>query len=277
MELVYKVKPGEKINLRDFDTGQTHRVDRAAADARLASLNEQLTTIQEAHYAAGQNGILIVLQGLDTAGKDGTIRHVMTNFNPASCRVYSFKVPTSDESAHDFLWRIHKATPPMGSIAVFNRSHYEDVLVTRVHKLVSEQIIEARYQHINDFEKLLVETGTIVLKFFLFISKNEQRNRLLAREADRDKAWKLSASDWPEHELYDHYLTAYEQTLSQCSTKYAPWYVVPSDKKWYRNLAVAQTIADVIQPYKDDWERDLKERGKIQLALREAQKKAAAK
>ncbi len=274
MDLAYKVQPGEKVNLRGFDSGQTHGIARSKAEARLPVLNTLLTNMQETHYAAGQNGILIVLQGLDTAGKDGTIRHVMANFNPASCRVESFKVPTPDEHAHDFLWRIHKATPPLGSIAIFNRSHYEDVLVARVHKLVTEQIIEARYQQINNFEELLVSTGTIVLKFFLFISKNEQRDRLLAREADRDKAWKLSSSDWPEHELYDQYLSAYEHVLSRCSTKHAPWHIVPSDKKWFRNLAVAQTIADAIKPYKGDWEGALKARGRAQLALREAQKAA---
>jgi len=265
-ELAHKVHPGDTVNLRDIDPADTHGIDRKDADAKVAALGAELTALQETHYAAGQNGMLIVLQGLDTAGKDGTIRHVMASFNPASCRVESFKVPTPEERAHDFLWRIHRITPPLGSIAIFNRSHYEDVLVTRVHKLVPDKVIESRYENINRFEQLLVDSGTIVVKFFLYISKAEQRNRLLAREADHSKAWKLSTSDWPEHELYDDYVSAYELALSKCSTKEAPWYVVPADKKWFRNFAVASAVAQVMKPYEADWKREIEERGKQQLA-----------
>jgi PPK2 family polyphosphate:nucleotide phosphotransferase len=276
-ELAYKVKPGQKVDLRGIDPSDTHGVARDEADAQVAKVHEKLTTLQEVHYAAGQNGILLVLQGLDTAGKDGTIRHVMAAFNPASCRVESFKVPTPDERAHDFLWRIHRATPPLGSITIFNRSHYEDVLVTRVHKLVPEETIEERYDHINSFEELLAESGTIVLKFFLYISKNEQRDRLLAREADKSKAWKLSASDWPEHELYGDYVEAYQLALSKCSTKSAPWFIVPSDKKWYRNYAVAEIVADAMRGHVADWQKELDERGKRQLAAIAALKQSKSK
>ncbi len=265
-ELAYKVKPGEDLDLHGIDPGDTHGVARPEAEAQIAKVHDELTSLQEIHYAAGQNGILLVLQGLDTAGKDGTIRHVMAAFNPASCRVESFKVPTPEERAHDFLWRIHRVTPPLGSISIFNRSHYEDVLVTRVHGLVPERVITARYAQINAFENLLAEAGTIVVKFFLYISRNEQRDRLLAREADHSKSWKLSTSDWPEHELYDDYVQAYKLALGTCSTKSAPWYVVPSDKKWYRNHAVAQIVADTMRGHSDRWRKELDERGKRQLA-----------
>ncbi len=273
-EFAYKVKPEDHVDLRQIDPADTHGVAREDAEAQTAKMQEELTALQEIHYAAGQNGILLVLQGLDTAGKDGTIRHVMAAFNPASCSVESFKVPTPEERAHDFLWRVHRATPPLGSVAIFNRSHYEDVLVTRVHKMVPENILHARYDQINSFEQLLVESGTIVLKFFLFISRNEQRDRLKAREADHSKAWKLSTSDWPEHELYEDYVEAYQIALSKCSTKSAPWYVIPSDKKWYRNYAVAQIVAEAMRAHKDDWREELDERGKRQLAAIAAAKQA---
>jgi PPK2 family polyphosphate:nucleotide phosphotransferase len=265
-EFAYRVKPGEDVELRKLDPADSHGVARDDAEAQTGKLHEELTDLQEIHYAAGRNGILLVLQGLDTAGKDGTIRHVMAAFNPASCRVESFKVPTAEEQAHDFLWRVHRVTPAIGSIAIFNRSHYEDVLVTRVHKLVPDPVIGARYDQINEFEELLVGSGTIVLKFFLYISKNEQRDRLLAREADHNKAWKLSTSDWPEHELYDDYVEAYQLALGKCSTKSAPWFVIPSDKKWYRNYAVAQIVAEAMRQHADDWRQELDERGKSQLA-----------
>jgi PPK2 family polyphosphate:nucleotide phosphotransferase len=274
MALVHKIEPGEHISLKTIDPAETHGIDRADCESRMAVLNQRLADLEEVHYAAGQNGILIVLQGLDTAGKDGTIRHVMTQFNPASCRVEAFKVPTQDELAHDFLWRIHRATPPAGSITIFNRSHYEQVLVVRVHKLEAKEMWERHYEQINHFERLLTECGTLVLKFFLYISKDEQRKRLLAREEDKDKAWKLSPTDWPEHELYNDYVDAYEDALHRCSTDYAPWYVVPSDHKWFRNLAVAQTILDVLEPYRKEWKKAVEARGRAALKARAAQKAA---
>lgn len=271
MPYLHTVAPGQKVRLRDIDPADTHGVTQHDADERFTALNAQLTALQEMHYAAAQNGVLIVLQGLDTAGKDGTIKHVMAQFNPAGCRVESFKAPTPEEMAHDFLWRVHRVTPSQGFISIFNRSHYEDVLVVRVHKLAPKSVWERRYEHINNFEALLVDSGTIVLKFFLYISKEEQRARLLAREHDKEKAWKLSTSDWPEHDLYDSYIEAYEDALSRCSTERAPWYVVPANHKWFRNLAVAQAIVDALHPYKSRWHEDLERRGQENLAAIAAQ------
>jgi PPK2 family polyphosphate:nucleotide phosphotransferase len=268
------VEPGHQVHLRDIDPNDTQGAEHSEAEARLATLNAQLTDLQEVHYAAAHNAILIVLQGLDTAGKDGTIKHVMAQFNPAGCRVESFKVPTPEEQAHDFLWRCHRVTPAQGIITIFNRSHYEDVLVVRVHNLVPKATWEKRYAHINHFEHLLVDSGTILLKFFLYISKEEQRQRLLAREQDADKAWKLSTSDWTEHALYNQYIEAYEDALSRCSTEHAPWYIVPADKKWFRNLAVAQTIVDVLEPNRRDWRQELEQLGRERLAAVQAARHA---
>ncbi len=274
MALARRVEPGKRISLREIDPGDTGGVARSDADARVLQLNEQLTALQEMQFAAADTSILIVLQSLDTAGKDGTIQHVMAAFNPAGCRVEPFKVPTPEEAAHDFLWRVHRVTPPLGMISIFNRSHYEDVLVPRVHKLVPRSVWERRYTHINNFEALLAGSDTTIIKFFLHISKEEQRARLLAREADKDKAWKLSTADWPEHELYDRYVEAYEDALSACSTDHAPWHVVPANHKWFRNLAVAQTIVDMLESRRHAWHAALEERGKAQLAARAAQRES---
>lgn len=271
MDLSYTVKPDERVSLKDIDPRDTHGLTHDDGESRLAAMGPKLTELEELHYAAGQDGILIVLQGLDTAGKDGTIRHVMAQFNPASCRVEAFKEPTSEELAHDFLWRIHRATPPKGSIAIFNRSHYEQVLVVRVHKLEPKQQWERHYDQINHFEQLLADSGTLIIKFFLHISKQEQKERLQAREADMSKAWKLSPTDWPEHERYDEYIEAYEDALRRCSTEYAPWHIVQADHKWFRNLAVAQTILEVLEPYRKEWKKAVEARGKAALAVRAAQ------
>jgi PPK2 family polyphosphate:nucleotide phosphotransferase len=271
--LVHRVEPGKQVSLRDIDPADANGISRNECESRLADMNSRLTELEEIHYASGQNGVLIVLQGLDTAGKDGTIRHVMAQFNPASCRVEAFKEPTREEQAHDFLWRIHRATPPAGSITIFNRSHYEQVLVVRVHQLEPKETWKLHYLHINDFERLLTDSGTILVKFFLHISKEEQRRRLLAREADISKAWKLSSTDWPEHERYDEYIDAYDDALSRCSTPYAPWYVVPSDHKWFRNVAVASTILDVLDPYRKEWKKAVEARGRAALAARAAARK----
>ena len=273
MSGAYRVPPGKTVHLHDYDPNDTCGLARDQSDRQLADLNPKLTALQEMHYAAGQNGILIVLQGLDTAGKDGTIRHAMAQFNPSGCRVESFKVPTPEELAHDFLWRAHKVTPPKGTISIFNRSYYEDVLVVRVHNLAPKSEWSRRYDQINAFEELLADSGTIVIKFFLYISKDEQRRRLLEREADKDKAWKLSTSDWTEHGLFDAYTEAYEDALSRCSTERAPWYLVPANHKWCRNLVVAHTIVDVLKPYQQRWHKDLEERGREQLAAIAAMRK----
>ena len=269
--------PGQKVKLAKIDPDDTGGVSRPeAATEYEAILDRRLPELQELLYAAACHSVLIVLQGLDTAGKDGTIKHVMARLNPEGCRVDSFKSPTPEELSHDFLWRAHKVTPPLGWMGIFNRSHYEDVLVTRVDKLVPKSVWKRRYEEINDFERLMARSGTIILKFFLYISKEEQRARLLAREEDKSKAWKLSASDWVTHEKYDDYIEVYQDALERCSTDEAPWYVVPSNKKWFRNLAVAQTIADVLHPYEPVWHETLEERGKHILAelaaMRESQK-----
>jgi PPK2 family polyphosphate:nucleotide phosphotransferase len=198
-------------------------------------------------YGAAQQGVLIVLQGMDTSGKDGTITHVMAPINPQGCIVTSFKQPTPADLAHDFLWRVHPHAPARGMLAIFNRSHYEDVLVVRVHNLVPKAVWRERYDAINRFEHLLATNGTIILKFFLHISKNEQEERLLAREEDKTKAWKLSATDWAERERWDDYQEAYEDALSKCSTAHAPWYIVPANRKWYRDWAVTHILLDAFE------------------------------
>lgn len=257
MKLAFKVKPGEKVNLKDYDPEFTADITQDKAAPFFNDLSLELGDLQEMLYAAGLNSVLIVLQGMDTSGKDGTIKRVMAQVNPQGCRVESFKVPTEEELAHDFLWRVHSVVPRQGMLTIFNRSHYEDVLVVRVHDLVPKDIWKLRYNHINDFEQLLVENGTIVLKFFLHISKDEQKKRLEARELEVEKAWKLSAGDWREREYWDDYQEAYEDALSKCSTEHAPWYIVPANKKWFRNLAVADVIVRELKTYRDKWEESL--------------------
>jgi PPK2 family polyphosphate:nucleotide phosphotransferase len=262
MELAWKVDQGSEVKLKDYDPDYTDKdVDHDSAAQELEKLSKELRDLQEALYEAQHHSVLIVLQGMDTSGKDGTIRHVMAQVNPQGCQVHSFKVPTQEELAHDFLWRVHKVAPPKGILGIFNRSHYEDVLVVRVHNLVPKEVWQERYEQINHFEQLLTSSGTILLKFFLHISKDEQERRLLARVQDKDKAWKISPSDWTERKYWQDYQEAYEDALSKCSTKEAPWYIVPANHKWYRNLAVARTIVQVLRKYKDEWQADLEARG----------------
>jgi PPK2 family polyphosphate:nucleotide phosphotransferase len=195
-------------------------------------------------YADRRYALLIVLQGRDAAGKDGTIRHVMSGVNPQGCEVTSFKEPTHEELAHDFLWRVHQAVPHRGNIGIFNRSHYEDVLIARVHRLVPEEVWRKRYQHINEFERMLCDSGVTILKFFLHISKEEQKQRFLVRMKDPTRSWKLSPPDFEERQHWDAYTEAYEDALRKCNSKWAPWYVVPADHKWFRNHVIAKlTVA----------------------------------
>jgi len=262
----YRVKPDTKIKLKDISPVSTVALKKADAAARFEVLKEELDTLQEELYAAGKNSVLVIMQGMDTSGKDGAIRHVFGDVNPQGCRVESFKTPTPEELAHDFLWRVHKVTPPRGMITVFNRSHYEDVLIVRVHDLVPEETWRARYEMINAFESLLAAQGTIILKFFLHISKDEQAERLLAREEDISKAWKLSPSDWRERLLWDGYQKAYEDVLEQCSSEHAPWYIVPADKKWVRNLVIAELITSTLHQYRDDWRKTLEAMSETRVA-----------
>ncbi len=272
-----KLDKQQKINLSDYapdDSGGKGVSKDGSADT-LAKLGAELSSLQEWMYAAQTHSVLIVLQGLDTSGKDGTISHVMSSMNPQGCDVAAFKVPTADEAAHDFLWRIHKQTPAKGMMTIFNRSHYEDVLITRVHKLVSDEVIQTRYGQICNFETLLTDDNTIILKFFLHISKDEQKARLLAREDDPEKAWKLSAADWKERGFWDDYTTAYEDAIGATAMPNAPWYIVPADHKWFRNLAIATTLVETLRPYKAGWQKALEaigEQRKAELAaMRQAQ------
>lgn len=258
---------GERlIKLDDFDPADVSGLERKEAEEKTQEYIQELIELQELLYAAGMQSLLVVLQGRDTSGKDGTIRHVFGPLNSQGCSVSSFKVPTNIELAHDFLWRVHAEVPRAGEIKVFNRSHYEDVLIVRVHKLVPKDVWKARYEHINAFEQLLVDSSTIVLKFYLHISKEEQEKRLLEREKDPTKAWKLSVDDWKEREYWDKYTAAYEDALNRCSSKQTPWFIVSADKKWYRNLAVAEAVRNALVPFKKDWLGTLetlgRERGK---------------
>jgi PPK2 family polyphosphate:nucleotide phosphotransferase len=266
-----KVKPGQRVSLARHDAGDTRDVDRAEGERMMLELDQELAELQELLYAAGRHSVLLLLQGLDTSGKDGTIKRVLQEVNTVGCHIHAFKAPTDQELAHDFLWRVHAQVPEKGQLGVFNRSHYEDVLVVRVHGLVPEEVWRKRYRQINDFERLLVESGTILIKCYLHISKEEQEERLLAREQEVTKAWKLSVGDWIERRSWDDYMDAYEDALSECSTEEAPWQIIPADKKWYRNLAIAQLLADAMRPYKEQWLEHLDLVGqRALLAIKEA-------
>jgi len=262
MGYAHRLEGKRKIKLADFDPGEDAGLKRQQAEKKTARLIEELTELQELLYAVRAQSVLVILQGRDTSGKDGTIRHVAGPLNSQSCTVASFKVPTEEELAHDFLWRVHARAPDAGNINIFNRSHYEDVLVARVHKIVAKQVWRPRYEHINAFERLLADSGTIILKFYLHISKDEQKRRLLKREEDPIKSWKLSVGDWQERELWEDYTRVYEDALNRCSAKHAPWFIVPADKKWFRDLAVAETLRDALLPFKKTWLKKLAESGR---------------
>lgn len=263
---VHTVRPGTRVRLDELDPRHDAGLERAEADALMTALDDELAELQELLYAAGRHSVLLILQGMDTSGKDGAIKRVLKEVNPAGCQVVTFKVPTAHELAHDFLWRVHAGAPERGQLGVFNRSHYEDVLVARVKGLVPEAVWRGRYDHINAFEHLLADAGTVIVKCFLHISKAEQEERLLAREREVTKAWKLNAGDWAERRLWDAYTAAYEDALSACSTDVAPWHVIPADRKWFRNLAITQLLVEAMRPYKDDWLRHLQDVGERELA-----------
>lgn len=253
MGYAHRLEGKHKIKLKDFDPADKAGLKRDEGEEQTARLIEELVELQELLYASQTESVLVVLQGRDTSGKDGTIRRVAGPLNSQSCSVSSFKVPSEEELAHDFLWRVHAQTPPLGHIKIFNRSHYEDVLVARVHELAPKEVWRARYEHINAFERLLADSSTIILKFYLHISKDEQEQRLREREADPVKAWKLSVGDWKEREHWDAYTKAYEDALNRCGTKHAPWFIVPADRKWFRDLAVAEALRDALLPYQAQW------------------------
>ncbi|MEA2235848.1 MAG: hypothetical protein QOC81_572 [Thermoanaerobaculia bacterium] len=245
---VHRIDPGSKVRMKDLDPDATPLCDdKADGKQKCVALEERLGELQELLYAEHKHKVLVILQGMDTSGKDGTVRHVMSGVSPAGVRVVSFKKPTQEELDHDYLWRVHAEMPGDGEIAVFNRSHYEDVLVVRVHNLVDNEIWRKRYKQINEFERTLAATGTTILKFFLNISKAEQGRRLQERIDDPKKHWKFQHGDLDERKLWDDYMAAYEDMLEKTSTKWAPWWVVPSNAKWYRNLVVARVINDALK------------------------------
>jgi PPK2 family polyphosphate:nucleotide phosphotransferase len=244
----HRVEPGKRVSLAEIDPDETEHYRKKKDVAKeLERQRRRIRDLQARLYAENERGLLIVLQAMDTGGKDGTIKHVFSGINPQGCRVSSFRTPSAEEANHDFLWRYHKSAPAKGRIGIFNRSHYEDVLIVRVKGLVPEEVWRERYALINDFERGLTASGVTVLKFFLHISKDEQKRRLHSRLDNPDKRWKFSPADIKERALWDDYQAAFEDALSNCSTEHAPWYVVPANKKWYRNLVVARTIADALE------------------------------
>ncbi len=246
-----RVTPGRKVKLEDYATDVTPGFkQKPDVDEILSETAAKMANLQYLMFAENKRALLIVLQAMDTGGKDGTIKHFMTGLNPAGVQVTSFKVPTELERNHDFLWRIHQAVPRRGDFGIFNRSHYEDVIVVRVHDLVPREVWNERYEMINRFERHLVDNNVTILKFFLHISKEEQKRRIRARIDEPAKCWKLSPSDFEERKYWDDYQEAYADALSKCSTSYAPWFIVPADKKWFRNLAVAEIMLETLQSMK---------------------------
>ena len=240
------VKPHTKVRLKDFETAAHAHFNEQTAAVALQKHQNQLAKLQEVLYAGQKKALLIVLQGMDTAGKDGTISHIFSGINPQGCEVSSFKVPTPLEARHDFLWRCHARVPALGMIGIFNRSHYEQVLSPVVHKLVNAKQARQDFEQINDFEQMLDENGTLVLKFFLHISVEEQKKRLQARLDDVDKHWKFSEADLKERQFWPQYQAAYEDILTHTSKKHAPWFVIPSDHKWFRSLAISAILAEAM-------------------------------
>ncbi|MCP3097354.1 polyphosphate kinase 2 family protein [Myxococcus sp. K15C18031901] len=273
MHVITSQAQGAKVRLDRIATEPPEKEQKADAKAEFDALGQELFDLQDLLWGARMNSVLIVLQGRDTAGKDGTIKHVVGNLNPRGVSVASFAAPSDEELSHDFLWRIHQHTPRLGEFSIFNRSHYEDVLAVRVHDLAPKALWKARYEHIRDFEQMLVEHGTIVLKFFLHISLDEQEKRLLDREEEPRKAWKLSASDWEDRDHWDDYTRAYQDVFARTSTKEAPWILVPADAKWYRNLVVARAVAEALRPHRRRWQERLDEVGAAKKAELKAWRK----
>ena len=254
-------EPGAKVRLDAVTPEPPKGMTREKAQARLAELGAELSELQDAMWGARLNSVVVVLQGRDSAGKDGAIKHVAGFLNPRGVNVVSFGAPTAEEREHDFLWRVHRHAPRLGEFAIFNRSHYEDVLVVRVRGLAPKSVWKERYGHIADFEELLAEHGTIVLKFFLHISRKEQKERLLEREKAPETAWKLNPNDWVERDYWDDYTEAYEDAISKTAAPHAPWIVVPANAKWYRNLVVAQSVVEALRLSRGRWKRKLDRMG----------------
>jgi PPK2 family polyphosphate:nucleotide phosphotransferase len=248
----YLVKPETKVNLSKIDPNDMgdFKGGKKKGLEELQQLNDKLETLQEVLFAEHKHKVLVVLQAMDTGGKDGTIRRVFEGVNPAGVRVVSFKAPTPEELDHDYLWRIHKQVPGKGEMVVFNRSHYEDVLVVRVHGLVPPDVWKKRFDQINEFERTLSESGTTILKFYLHIDKDEQKERLQARLDDPSKHWKFRLGDLEERKLWDQYMEAYEDVLGKTSTDHAPWYIIPANRKWYRDLVISSVLVETLEDLK---------------------------
>jgi PPK2 family polyphosphate:nucleotide phosphotransferase len=255
-------KPGHKIHLEKISAEPPRGLTREKARARMEKLGEELFELQDALWGSRLNSVLVVLQGRDGAGKDGAIKNVAGWLNPRGVAVTSFGVPTKEELEHDFLWRVHARAPRKGEVALFNRSHYEDVLVVRVHKLVPKKLWKARFDHIADFEEMLAQHGTLVLKFFLHITPEEQQRRLLEREEDPRTAWKLNVDDWKERDFWDEYTEAYEDAIARTAAPHAPWVVVPANAKWYRDLVVAEAVVEAMREHRAEWLRRLAAMGR---------------
>jgi len=246
----FRIPPGQRIHLNDCDPANTSKYDKREALGKAKKLRDKMSDLQQRLFAERKRSLLICLQALDAGGKDGVIKHVIGSMNPDGCHVANFKEPTQQELAHDFLWRVEAQTPACGEIAIFNRSHYEDVLIVRVHNLVPKSIWSQRYDQINCFEQRLVSNGTHILKFFLHISKQEQLQRFEQRLDDPAKRWKISEADYTEREYWDDYLRAYEDVLARCNSDAAPWFVIPADHKWFRDLAISEIIVSTMESMK---------------------------
>jgi PPK2 family polyphosphate:nucleotide phosphotransferase len=250
-------KKGKRVRLDDISPEPPKGMTRAKAEERFKELGKQMFELQDGMWGAKTRAVMVVLQGRDSAGKDGAIKHVVGALNPRGVNVVSFGVPTEEERQHDFLWRVHRHAPRLGEFSIFNRSHYEDVLVVRVHDLVPKSLWKERYGHIADFEECLAEHGTIILKFFLHISKKEQEQRLREREQQPETAWKLNPGDWKEREHWDEYTEAYEDAIERTASPQAPWIVVPANAKWYRNLVVAEAVVEALRKHRKEWKQKL--------------------
>lgn len=266
MNGILKLVEPRSVNLDKISTEATGGLTKDKANAELEKLGDELNELEDWHFAARTHSVLILLQGRDTSGKDGTIRSILKHMNAITVRVNSFGTPTERELAHDFLWRIHMHAPPRGGFVFFNRSHYEDVLVVRARKLAPESVWRPRFEMINHFEDMLVRNNTILLKFFLHISKDEQKKRLLEREKESEKAWKLNPEDWAQRKVWGPFTQAYNEVFEECSPKSAPWHIVSSDHKWYRNLVVMRTIVEALRPYKAGWMKHMEKMGKQRKA-----------
>jgi PPK2 family polyphosphate:nucleotide phosphotransferase len=264
--LALRLDGARRVRLDKIDPADTQGIEKDEGHERIEKLGRELSELENLLTYAGTHGLLVVLQGRDASGKDGAIRKILEFSNIQQSYVQPFKVPTEEERAHDFLWRVHKAVPRRGHVTLFNRSHYEDVLAARVHRVVPEVVWKERYAQINAFERLIMEDADVILlKFYLHISPEEQYERLLARETDPRTAWKLNPEDWREVPLWDEFTEAYEDALTRCATRDAPWYLVPADKKWFRNLAVLERILMALRPYKKGWLDTLKKMGKARM------------